>query len=37
MSKLGLTIVPNFDYHDTITILGTPITILVYTIEGIIS
>ena len=25
---LGLTIVPNFHYHDTITIVGTPITIL---------
>ena len=25
---VGLTIVSNFDYHDTITIVGTPITIL---------
>ena len=25
-SRIGLTIVPNFDYHDTITVRETPIT-----------
>ena len=28
MSVIGLTIMPNFDYHDTITIVGNTITIL---------